>query len=129
MCNCRNECAYLAVIISIISGVVLGTLFALGFISTGLIFWVYLLTGVLGILLTPIYGKNSATGCGESCFCRYRQLITLAGAGAIVFAVVGLVVEFIASITVLAIIIGLATFFTVFLLSTVACLAQCICDN
>lgn len=129
MCNCRNECAYLAVIISIISGVVLGTLFALGFVSTGLIFWVYLLIGVLGILLTPIYGKNSAGGCTESCFCRYRQLITLAGAGAIVFAVVGLVVEFIASITVLAIIIGLATFFAVFLLSTVACFAQCICND
>ena len=128
MCNCRNECAYLAVIISIISGVILGTLFALGFISTGLIFWVYLLIGVLGILLTPIYGKKSG-GCTESCFCRYRQLITLAGAGAIVFAVVGLVVEFIASITVLAIIIGLATFFAVFLLSTVACLAQCICND
>lgn len=129
MCNCKYECAYLAVIVSILSGVVLGVLYSIGLIATGLIFWVYLLIGALGILLTPIYGLNNNSGCVESCFCRYKNLITVGGIGTIVFAAVGLIVQFIASTIAVSIIIGLATFFIVFLLSSALCLANCICED
>ncbi len=129
MCNCKYECAYLAVIVSILSGVVLGVLYSIGLIATGLIFWVYLLIGALGILLTPIYGLNTDSGCVESCFCRYKNLITVGGIGTIIFAAVGLIIELIASTVIVAIVIGLATFFIVFLLSSVICLANCICED
>ncbi len=129
MCNCKYECAYLAVIVSILSGVVLGVLYSIGLIATGLIFWVYLLIGALGILLAPIYGLRGDLGRDESCFCKYKNLITVGGIGTIVFAAVGLIVQFIASTIVVSIIIGLATFFIVFLLSSVLCLANCICED
>lgn len=129
MCNCKYECAYLAVIVSILSGVVLGVLYSIGLIATGLIFWVYLLIGALGILLTPIYGLRGQAGCIENCFCKYKNLITVGGIGTIVFAAVGLITELIAPTTVVAVIIGLATFFIVFLLSSVICLANCICED
>ncbi len=129
MCNCRYECAYLAVIVGIISGVALGVLYALDLVMAGVVFWVYILIGALGILLTPIYGLKSSSSCNESCFCRYRGPITIAGAGAIVFAAIGLIVQFIAPVTVFSIIIGVATFFAVLLISLIACLANCICED
>ncbi len=129
MCNCRYECAYLAVIISIISGVVLGVLYALDLVMAGVLFWAYILIGALGILLTPIYGLGNSSDCRESCFCRYRGPITISGAGAIIFAAIGLVVQFIAPVTVFSIIIGVATFFAVLLISLIACFANCICED
>ena len=126
---CKNNCVYLAIIIGIIAGVILGVLSSLGFISTGIIYWVYAILGVLGVLASPLYAQiTSGNGC-EKCFCNYRALITTAAIGTIIASAVGLIVAGIAGTVALAIVTGVATFFLTMLMVSVTCLAGCICSD
>ncbi len=128
MCS-KYNCACVTVIVAILAGVLLGVLYALGFVSTGIIFWAYLGIGVATLLLGPVYATG--TSCNGSCRCfKVVRKVYLAGAiGTIVTTVVGLIVAPIASVTVVAIVLGLATFFVVWLLGTVVCLTNCLSGN
>ena len=126
---CNSNCTCLSVIAGVIAGVVLGILYALGFVATGVIFWAYLALAAIGILLAPLYASlNTERGSG-CCFCTIKNLILIAAIGAIVFAAVGLIIAATASTTVVAIILGLATAFSVILLSAVICLTNCLCER
>ena len=127
MSCCKCECAYLAVIVGIIAGVILGVLYSLGLVATGIIFWAYLALGALGIFLSPIYAFLDKSGGERGCFCSNKIIILLAAIGTIISAAVGLIIAAIASTTVLAIVIGLATFFIVTLLVAIICVTRCIC--
>ena len=130
MSCCRNNCVYLAIIIGIITGVVLGVLSALGFISTGIIYWVYAVIGVLGVIFSPLYAQISSQNSYERCFCFYRSLILTAAIGTIISSVVGLIIAGIAVPIILAIVTGVSTFFLTALLVSLVCLSNCICaDN
>lgn len=127
MSCCKCDCAYIAVIVGIIFGVILGVLYALGFVATGIIFWLYLLIGVAGIFLIPIYGFLSSSGNGFLCFCSYKALLLIASAGAVIAGFVGLIVSAVASTVVVAIVLSVATFFAAMLLTALICLSRCIC--
>lgn len=127
-CN-RENCACVALIVAILAGVALGILSALGFVTAGIIFWAYLALGALGILLAPIYSTDGTREGNCRCGCRYRQLLLGAAVGTILSATVGLLVAAIAGVTVLSIIIGVATLFATFLLGIVICLTKCLCEN
>ena len=126
MSECKCSCAYISVIVGIIIGVILGVLTAMGMVSTVTIFWVYLAIGVGGIFLTPIYALLNALSSANRCFCGYRRNLLLASIGTIIAAAVGLILAPTASITVLSIVVGISTFFTVSLLGLIVCLALCI---
>ncbi len=126
---CRYNCVYLSVIIAILAGIALGVLYALGFVATGVIFWVYLVAGVLALLLLPVY---SAGECGRTeCTCtgNYRGLIVATAIGTIVAAVIGLITATIAPVVVVSIVLGVATFLVAFLLGVLVCLSNCYCRN
>lgn len=129
MSCCRCECAYLAIIVSIILGVILGVLAGFGFIATGVIFWVYLAIGVIGIFAAPIYAGMNDTGCMESCFCSNRRLLLVASIGAVIAAAVALILVPIVSVTVLAIALGIASFFAALVLASVICISKCMCND
>ena len=126
---CRCDCGYLAVIIGIIAGVVLGVLYSLGFVATGIIFWVLLAVGLAGVFLAPIYAGSDTCINGDRCFCSYRRLLLVAAVGAIVTAAAGLIIAALASTIATAIVLGLATFFSVMLVASVVCLARCLCNR
>lgn len=126
---CRNNCVYLAIIVGILAGVALGVLSALGFVSTGVIYWVYAVIGVLGILLSPLYAQIRERNNGEGCFCYYRRLILTAAIGTIISSVVGLILSGIAGTITLAIVAGVSTLFLGILLVSVLCLSACICSD
>ncbi len=125
----RCECAYLAVIAGIIAGVALGVLYALGFVATGIIFWAFLAIGLVGVFLAPLYAGSDTCINGDRCFCSYRRLFIVAAVGAIVTAVAGLIVEALGSVVATAIVLGLATFFSVLLVVLLICLARCLCNR
>lgn len=129
MSCCRNECAYLAVIIGIIAGVILGVLYSFGFIGVGVIFWAYLAIGIAGVFLSPIYAFLDNACRGSKCFCGNKIILLVAVVGTIITAATGLIVAGIASTVVLSIIIGLATFFVVMLLVAIICVTRCICRD
>lgn len=129
MSCCRNECTCLSVILSIIAGVLLGVLYSLGFVTTGIIFWVYLAIGVAGVFLSPLYAAGCFGGENERCFCCHRKLLLTAAVGTIITAAAGLIIASLTSVIAIAIILGLTTFFAVLLLISLICLARCLCDN
>ncbi len=122
MTCCNSNCVCLAVILGIISGVILGVLYALGFVATGIIFWVYLVFGVLAVFLSPLYARR-----GDGCFCKFRRLLLTAAVGSIISAAIGLIVATVASTTVVGIVLGIATLFIVMLIISVICLVNCLC--
>ena len=127
--TCRCNCGYTALLIAIFAGVLAGVLYALGFIAVGVVFWAYLGIGVLGLLLTPLYATGACgAGCSR-CFARYRTQILVAGIGTVVTAVGGLIAAPFVSTTLVAIILGVATLFTVLLPATLVCLTECLCDE
>lgn len=124
--RCRCNCGYLALLAGIFAGVAAGVLFALGFVSLGVIFWAYLALGGLALLLTPVYAMTSCgKDCGK-CFLRYRTPIVLAAVGTIVTAVLGLILAPLATLVVLAIVLGVATLFAVLTLGLLICLVECL---
>ena len=125
----RCECAYLSLIIAIIAGVVLGVLYALGVVATGIVFWVFLAIGILGVFLAPIYAASDTCINGDGCFCSYRRIFFASAVGAIVTATAGLIVAALDSVVATAIVLGLATFFSVLLVASTICLARCLCNR
>ncbi len=124
---CNRNCTCIAIIVGLIAAIALGVLYALGFVSTDIIFWAYLLIGVLGVLFAPLYAKPEGEDGCKGCFCRHRKLILTSAVGAILAAAVGLIVAA-ASTMVVAIVLGIATFFPVVLIVALVCLADCFCD-
>lgn len=126
---CKCNCAYLSVIVAILAGIALGVLYALGFIATGVIFWVYVAVGVLALLLLPLYAAGACGRTGCNCFEQYRGLIVAAAIATLVTAVAGLIVAFVSTVVVISIVLGLATAAVVFLLGLLVCLANCVCRS
>ena len=124
---CKTNCIFASVIASLIVGVVLGVLYSLGFVATGIIFWVFLAIGAGAALLLPIYAFLGGCQDRNNCVCRHRGLLAFAAIGTIIVAAVGLIVP-ITSTIVTAIVVGVATFFAALLLSSAICFARCLND-
>lgn len=127
-CN-RVNCACVALVVAILAGVVLGVLYSLGFVATGILFWAYLALGGLSILLSPLYAAEGTRGAGCRCACRYRRWLLGAAVGTVLSAGIGLLVATVAGVIVISIFVGIATFFAAFLLGIVICLTNCLCDT
>ncbi len=125
----KCECTYLSIVAGIIAGVVLGVLYALGFVATGIIFWLFLVTGLAGVFVSPIYASNSGCLQSEKCFCKFKNAIITASAGTILTAAAGLIVSTLTSTIATAIVLGLTTFFSVMLVALIICLTNCLCNN
>ena len=122
---CKLNCVWLAVLAGILAGVLLGVLYAVGLVSTGIVFWAYLGLGILGLLLAPIYATGVPCDGNCECFARYRTPILVGAIGTIITAAVGLIAVPVVTVVAAAVILGFATLLAVFLLATLACLAKC----
>jgi len=126
---CRYNCVYLSVIVALLAGIALGVLYALGFLTTGVVFWVYLATAVLTLLLLPVYSAIDGAKMGCTCVGNYRGFVIGLAIATIVAAVVGLIVALVSTVVVISIVLGIATFLVVFLLGVLVCLSNCFCRN
>ena len=124
--NCRCNCGYLALLAGIFAGIIVGVLYTLGFVGTGIVFWVYLALGILGLLLTPLYALTACSTECARCFARYRWPIVLSAIATVVTGALGLILAPLATVTVLAIVLGVATLFAVLFLGILICLLNCV---
>lgn len=125
MMNCgRNSCVYPALIAGILAGVVLGLLYAFGYVAANVLFLAYFGIGVLGLFALPVYGLG-----GGRCYCKYRRALLTGAIGTVVTAAIGAILAAVADTVVVAIAVGVATLFVVLLLGILVCLANCLCEE
>lgn len=131
-CGCKRDCALIAVIASLILGVVAAFLQITAVITvTPAFLWVALGIGVgyLGVLLvTTAFARR--TEC-RPCICRNLETVLTGILGAILFAVILLAVGITATSVVSAILIGLLVASLTLTFAGSACLVLCLanCEN
>ncbi len=128
-CTCKTDCAGLAIVASIIVGIITAFLqFSAIITVTPAFLWVVLGIAVvyLAILLavSPIIRRNS-------CVCNNLSVILVGILGAILTSIILLAITFAATSVIGAIITGALLTFLSLILTTVACLVKCItgCAN
>ncbi len=130
-CSCRPNCTGIAVLLSIVTGIIAGFLAtsAVLTVSTPFLWALFgIAVSLSGLLLTlsVISGGRSLI-----CLCNSQGLILTGILGTIAASVILLVIDIAATSTLGAIITGLLFLFFTLLLTTIACLIRCItnCDN
>lgn len=125
-CNNRIECGVLAVVSSLIVGIITAFLTITAVISvTPAFLWVAL--GIAVVYLAVTLLSAATTRRTEShCACSALSLLLFAVLGTALFAVVLLAVEFAATSVVGAIITGALLFFLSLILTSTACFVKCL---
>ena len=106
----RQNGVGLSLAIGLLIGVLIGVLYAFGFVPVVPALVATLAVGLLGIFVSPIYAFTADRGESKRGFCRYRLLLVGSAVGAAVFSVAGLLLLPVATVPVLAVLVGLATF-------------------
>ena len=128
-CSCKRDCALIAVIASLILGVVAAFLQITAVITvTPAFLWVALgiAVGYLGVLLVSTALARRAE-C-KPCLCSALETVLTGILGSILFAVVLLAVGIIATSVISAILVGLLVAALTLIFAGSACLVLCLAD-
>ena len=131
-CICRNNCTFLAILASIIIGIITAFLrISATITATPAFLWVVFGTAVvyLAVILLSVTLANGS--CTRTCICPILSVLITAILLTILAAVILLAIEFVATSILGAVITGaLLAFFSLVLAST-GCLIKCIanCDD
>ncbi len=126
-CSCRYNCTGLAIVASIIIGIVTAVLQITAVITVAPLFlWVVLGIAVvyLAVVLLAVASVNSVSV--KRCFCYNIPVILTAILGAGLTAIILLAITFAATSIIGAIITGALLFFLSLIFTTIACLIKCI---
>ena len=128
-CNCRCRCNLTALIASLLIGVIAAFLRITGVLTVSTTFrWAAFIIAV--VYLAALILSMALVGGKEACACLCTNLRALvAGAlGAILFALVLLLIDVAAASVIGAILVGLLLFFFALLFASSACLIKCLAD-
>ncbi len=127
-CNCRNRCVLLAVVASIIIGVVAAFLLITGTITVTPVFLIVafgIAVAALGVLaITTALVRRYA----ETCLCTALQAVLTGILGTVLVSVVLLAVGIVATSVISAILVGLAAGFFALIIAGGACFVRCLAD-
>ncbi len=125
-CSCRRDCALLAVIVSVILGVVAAFLQITAVITVTPVFlWVAL--GIAVVYLAVLLLRAGLTRRAETapCLCNGLETVLVGILGSILFAAVLLAVGITAASVISAILVGLLVAFLTLVFTGTACLVRC----
>jgi hypothetical protein len=127
-CNCRNRCALLAVVASIIIGVVAAFLQITGMITVTPVFLIVafgVAVAALGVLMiaTALVRRNAG-----GCLCATLQTVLTGILGTILVSAVLLAVGIVATSVISAILVGLTAGFFALTVAGAACFVRCLAD-
>ena len=127
-CNCNSQCdcSFLAIVASIVIGIIAAFLTITGVIATTPVFlWVTFGIAVVYLGLTlvasPFFGR-------KGCICRVLSILFTGILGTILASVILLAITFAATSIVGAIITGLLLLLFSLMLTSTACLVKCIAN-
>ncbi len=128
-CNSKWSCTVLAVIASVVVGVVAAFLRVTAVITvTPAFLWVTFgiaVATLLGSLLATALNRRERNGC---CLCRALTAQLLGALGAILFSVILLAIPFAATSIIGAIFTGILLFFLTLDVTGTACVIKCLAD-
>ena len=122
-CSCKNDCAALAVVASIIIGIITAFLrFTAVITLTPAFLWV--IFGIAVVYLAIAFIKSSFMR-RSACICNNLPVLLTGILGTILTSVVLLAIEFAATSVIGAIIAGIALFFFSLTVTATACIIKC----
>lgn len=127
-CNCKANCTGIAVLASIVIGIIAGFLAVSGILTVSVPFLWALFGGSvasLGVLLVLSVISSART---LRCICTARPLLLTGILGTILASVILLVIDVATASIIGAIITGLLLFFFALIITITACLIRCITD-
>lgn len=128
-CSCRCNCTAVAVVASLIVGIIGAFLQITGTITvTAAFLWVALGIAVVYLGLLAATAARERRGEGRSCVCSTLNTLLVAILGTILFALVLLAVSIVATSVVSAILVGIELFFLALVFTATACYVRCLAD-
>lgn len=129
--SCRVGCTVIAIVVSLIAGVITAFLRITAVITvTPAFLWVLLGIAVVYLAVTLLSSTFYRHGCCES-LCSIVNTLLSGILGTVLFSVVLLAVEFVATSVIGAVITGALLFFFFLTVTSTACLIRCLfnCDE
>lgn len=127
-CNCRNRCALLAIVASVIIGIVAAFLQITGTITVTPVFLIVafgIAVAALGVLVIATALVRRYAG---ACLCTALQTLLTGILGTILLSVVLLAVGIVATSVISAILVGLTAGFFALTITGSACFVRCLAD-
>lgn len=128
-CNCRCRCNLTALIASLLIGVIAAFLQITGVLAVSTTaLWAALIIAVayLAVLILSMAWMGRKEAC--ACLCTNLRALVAGALGAILFALVLLLIDVAAASVIGAILVGLLLFFFALLFASSACLIKCLAD-
>lgn len=127
-CCCRCRCPLIAVIASLVTGVIAAFLQIVGVITVTPVF-LFVALGVAGVFLAVLLLGDGAARCG--CACPDLTAVLAGIIGTVLFSLILLVVGITATSVLSAILVGVLVFFLALIVTAAVCLIRCKanCDN
>ena len=128
-CNCRCRCNLTALIASLLIGVIAAFLRITGVLTVSTTFlWAAFIIAV--VYLAALILSMALVGGKEACayLCTNLRALVAGALGAILFALVLLLIDVAAASVIGAILVGLLLFFFALLFASSACLIKCLAD-
>ncbi len=132
VCSCKSNCSVVAIVASIIIGVIAAILRTTAAITlTPAFLWVALGVAVLYLAITLITSKSFSGVAQKSCFCPVLTVLLTAILGTILTSLILLGITFVATSIIGTIITGAQIAFLFLIFAETACLIKCLakCDN
>ncbi|MBO5007667.1 MAG: hypothetical protein J6D26_02425 [Clostridia bacterium] len=131
-CSCRSDCAGLAIVASLILGIVAAFLRITAVITvTPAFLWVVFGIAVVYLAVTLVTSAIVRSAGAYSCVCSVLPVLLTGILGSVLTAVILLAVTFVATSIIGAIITGALIFFFSLVITSAACLVKCVagCRN
>ena len=127
-CNCRNRCALLSVVASIIIGVVTAFLQITGTITVSPVFLIVAFGIAIAALGVLILASALVRRYAGACLCTALQVLLTGILGTVLLSVVLLAVGIVATSVISAILVGLTAGFFTLTVTGAACFVRCLAD-
>jgi len=128
-CNCRISCPLIAIVASIIIGIITAFLRITAVITlTPAFLWVVFGIAIAYLAITLLSASSVQNNCTRICICPILSVLLTGVLGTVLFSVILLAITFAATSIVGAIITGLLLAFFTLILTSTACLVKCLVD-
>lgn len=135
LCPCRSGCGIVGTVTGIVIGIITAIFFALGYIPL-ILNGIWVALGIGGAMLLYVLTASlfmlrisDTAGNSRSCFCKYGKCLLIGAVGTVLSALAAVSITLDISVIAIVALIGVGTFFLVFLISALAQFVKCLISD